>query len=76
MNSAQRRKTNRRFPHVIKIVATTYSPYFIHDDKIEDARKWCQQQFNGKHYFTTGWDHAEFKFTKEKDAVIFALKWL
>ena len=76
MNSKQRRKNKREFPHIIKLVATTYEPYFIHDDKIEDARNWCQRHFNNKHQVTTEWDHAEFKFAMEKDAVIFALKWL
>jgi hypothetical protein len=76
MNASQRRRILRKFPHIIKLVATTYEPFFMHDDKIEDARKWCSRHFNGKYQVTTEWDHAEFKFATEKDAVIFALKWL
>ena len=76
MNASQRRKSKRELPHAISIIATEYQPYYIHDDKIEDARKWCQKYLKGKHRVITGWDHAEFKFATEKDAVVFALKWL
>ncbi len=76
MNSSQRRKLVRMFPHVVNFVATSYQPYYIHDEKIADARKWCQKYLKGKHRVITGWDHAEFKFATEKDAVVFALKWL
>lgn len=76
MNSAQRRTLVRKFPHTIKFVATTYEPYYIHDEKIEDARKWCQKHFRNKHRVITGWDHADFLFKDESDAVHFALKWL
>lgn len=76
MNSLQRRKATREFPHVVKIIATTYNPWFIHDEKIYAAQKWCRQNFKGKHRYVTAWDHAEFKFAKEQDAVVFALRWL
>ena len=76
MNSAQRRKQKREHPHVIKVIATTWNSYYIHDEKIEDARKWCQKHCKDKHRVITGWDHAEFKFANRKDATIFALKWI
>ena len=76
MNSSQRRKLHRKFPHVIKVIATTYDPYYIHDEKIEEARKWCVKHCKDKHRVITGWDHADFLFRTEKDAVYFALKWI
>ena len=76
MNSSQRRLAERKFPCTISIFATTYQTYYTYDDKIKDAREWCQKFLNGKHRVITGWDHAEFKFTTEKDAIIFALNWL
>lgn len=76
MNASQRRRNKRKLPHAISIVATTHQPYYMHDDKIEDARKWCQKYLKGKYKVRIGWDHAEFKFRTEKDAIVFALKWL
>ena len=76
MNSSQRRKLQRGFPHTIKLIATTYNPYYVHDEKIEEANKWCRKKFKDKYRAITGWDHAEFKFLDERDAVVFALKWL
>ncbi len=50
--------------------------YYEHDDYVEEARKWCKQYCDGTYNVNAYWDHAKFKFAKEKDAVIFALKWL
>ncbi len=76
MNSSQRRRLQRGFPHTIKLEATSRHPYYGHDEKIEDARSWCKKKFKYEYRIITGWDHTEFKFTNEGDAVIFALKWL
>lgn len=76
MNSSQRRKNKREFPHIIKLLAEPYIRYFEHDDKIMAARNWCSRNCRSGYKVTTDWDHAEFKFVTEKDAVIFALKWL
>jgi hypothetical protein len=75
MNSSQRRKLKREYPYYIKLVAKPAEAYFKHDDRVEDAREWCNK--NTKGYTTNkSWDHTIFKFIKEKDAVFFALKWL
>ena len=75
MNSSQRRKLKREYPCSIKLVAQPGLAYFEHDNRVRDARKWCNK--NTKVYsIDTQWDHAVFKFTTEKDAIIFALKWL
>jgi len=76
MNSAQRRKSKREFPHTIKLVAQNGKRYFEHDEKVNNARKWCDRNFRDSYRVIYRYDNAEFKFTKEKDAVIFALKWL
>lgn len=76
MNSSQRRKAKREFPHIIKIVATTGKNYFEHDDQVMLARRWCRRNCRGGYAVDAKWDLAEFKFSTEKDAVHFALKWL
>jgi hypothetical protein len=76
MNSAQRRKSKREFPYLIKLFPGINMHYFEYDDHVEEARKWCNQNCSGTYKVNAGWDHAKFKFATEKDAVIFALKWL
>ena len=75
MNAAQRRKSKREFTYSIKLLPGHGLRYFEHDDEVDDARKWCNK--NVKYYMVKSyWDHAVFKFVTEKDAVLFALKWL
>ena len=76
MNSAQRRQARREFPHVVAIRAVTSERYLDHDHRVSVARTWCRKQF-GKNNFRcqTDWDSTEFKFVREKDATLFALKW-
>ena len=76
MNSKERRKQKREFPHVINLIAESGIRYFEHDDKVMVARNWCNRECEGGYRVITRYDHAEFKFTMQKDAVIFALKWL
>lgn len=76
MNSSQRRKNKREFPYLVRLDAAMYSPYYVHDEKIEDARGWCRKKIGDKHKVTMDWDHAVFKFAREKDAIHFALKWV
>lgn len=76
MNSAQRRQARREFPHVVAIKAAPDERYFEHDHRVSVARTWCRKQFGkGNFQSQTDWDHTDFKFTKEKDAMYFALKW-
>jgi hypothetical protein len=76
VNSSQRRKSKREFPHVIKLVAKVGERYFEHDDKVMVARNWCSRNCRGEYKVNKEWDSAEFKFVTERDAVVFALKWL
>lgn len=76
MNSSQRRKSKRELSHSIKLVANVGEHYFEHDDKVMVARNWCSRNCRGVYKVARDWDHAEFKFAREKDAVVFALKWL
>lgn len=76
MNSAQRRQARREFPHIVTMQARENRRYFEHDDRVAKACTWCRRQFGSKGWrLSEGWQHAEFKFAREKDAVYFALKW-
>ena len=75
MNAAQRRKSKRGYPHIITMWPAPSDIYFIHDDRVTDARRWCKRKSIDVRVDST-WNHAEFKFVKEKDAVYFALTWL
>lgn len=76
MNSSQRRKSIREYPHVITLLATSSLRFFEHDDKVMTARNWCRWNCRGGFKVKSDWDQAEFRFATEKDAVHFALKWL
>lgn len=74
MNSSQRRKLKRACQYAIKLVPEKNWEYSEHYINVQGARAWCNK--NVKCYTVTYyWDVAEFKFTREKDAVFFALKW-
>ena len=76
MNSAQRRRARRGFPYVVVVRAQEYKRYFEHDNRVDQGRAWCRRQFEkGSWLYREGWDHAEFKFAREQDAVYFSLKW-
>lgn len=77
MNSSQRRRNQRQFAFVIAVPASHAERYFQHDGKIKDAQSWCRKQFKKDNWRSIQyWDHSEFKFVKESDAVFFTLKWL
>jgi hypothetical protein len=76
MNSSQRRKNKRKFLYSIQLVCSPHEKYFVHDNRVADAHVWCKNKFKDKFNMETYWSQAEFKFATEKDAVIFALKWL
>ena len=75
MNSAQRRKTKREHPHTVRISVSEQQRYFEHDEKVYQAVGWCKKNCQGTWKTDTSWDHADFKFTNQKDAIYFALKW-
>lgn len=76
MNSSQRRKSKRGFPHLITLLPESGMRYFEHDDKVMAARNWCRHNCRSGYRVISNFDSAEFKFATEKDAVHFALKWL
>jgi hypothetical protein len=56
--------------------ANQHRRYFEHDAQVDQAIDWCQKHFSkGSWRMAEGWARAEFKFAREKDAVVFALKW-
>ena len=77
MNSSQRRRNQRHFAFVIAVPASHAEQYFQHDEKIDDAVAWCRKRFKKDTWQATRyWDHSDFKFAKESDAVFFRLKWV
>jgi hypothetical protein len=75
MNSAQRRRANREHPHTVRISATEQERYYEHDEKVHRAVQWCKKNCKDSWRTNTDWDFCEFKFTNQKDAIYFALKW-
>jgi len=75
MNSAQRRKAKRGHPYAITIEVASQQRYFEHDEKVYQAVGWCAKHCEGTWRNETNWDHAVFKFSNQKDATYFALKW-
>ena len=76
MNSSQRRRNRRYFPFVVTIPASHAERYFQYDGRVEDAVAWCRKQLKKDTWQSAQyWDHSDFKFVKESDAVFFRLKW-
>ena len=75
MNSRQRRKTKREHPHIVTIRTSEQQQYYEHDEKVYKAVRWCVKNCKGTWRNENDWDHAEFKFSNQKDAVYFALRW-
>lgn len=75
MNSAQRRRVRREFPHVVRVSPRPGDRYFQHDNRVDNARTWCRQQCKGTWTVWDNWNYAYFKFANERDAIYFALKW-
>lgn len=76
MNSKQRRQQRRQFPYVVIVKARAGEAYFHHDYRVDEGRDWCCSKLKKDSWrFSEAWDHAEFKFTDQKSATYFALKW-
>jgi hypothetical protein len=45
--------------------------------KLINAHRWCMEKF-GAQFYRTNWTHNthDFSFSKEEDAVLFALRWM
>jgi hypothetical protein len=76
MNSRQRRIFNRTQNHVITLHSNQYKRFLEFDETIQRARQWCKKKCKGAHTTKHDWDKSIFTFQLERDAVIFALKWL
>ena len=77
MNSSQRRRNRRQFAFVVEVPASHTERYFQYDGRVEDAEEWCRKQFKKDAWQSAQyWDHSDFKFVKESDAVLFSLKWV
>jgi hypothetical protein len=75
MNSLQRRKSKREHPHSVTIRTVEQEQYFKHDEKVHKAVQWCRKHCKDSWRIASDWDHADFKFSNQKDAIYFALKW-
>ena len=74
MNSSQRRKATRAHPHEVTLRACAGESWFKHDVLVMEAKKWCNKKAKGW-IADPRWDHTVFKFSREQDAVLFALRW-
>lgn len=76
MNSKQRRQARREFPYEVQVKAEDSERYYYHDRKVMQAQTWCRKQFGRDNFRSKAeWNHAVFKFIREKDATYFMLKW-
>ena len=76
MNSKQRRSIARKLKYQITIPIQGESYYYEFDEKIINCITWCKKKTSGvysvdKHYA----EKAIFHFEKERDAIVFALKY-
>lgn len=76
MNSKQRRLEKRALPYTIMVPCHVHERYMDHDQRVKDASVWCRKNAKGNWKFVNSWDYAKFQFSKERDAVLFALKWI
>jgi hypothetical protein len=76
MNSKQRRNIARKLKYQITILTQVESYYFEFDEKIVNCLLWCKKKATG--FYSIDNQYAEkaiFSFEKERDAIVFALKW-
>jgi hypothetical protein len=76
MNSKQRRQAERNHPHTIVMKQPDNVRYFEWDNHIYRLKVWCNKNAKAGWKQKNNFQSAEFGFTKHKDAMVFALKWL
>lgn len=77
MNALQRRRTRREHPYVMVMTVSNEKNYYEFDNNVEVASKWCKKKCKGSSIVNKNfYDRAVFRFTNDKDAVIFGLKFL
>ena len=74
MNSSQRRKAKREHPYGITLTITGAERYYVFDDRVTAAKKWCKKKCIGSYVVDAKTFNAVFTFANEKDAIIFGLK--
>ena len=76
MNSKQRRSITRKLKYQITILTQGESYYFEFDEKIVNCLLWCKKKATGFYSIDNQYvEKAIFSFEKERDAIVFALKW-
>jgi hypothetical protein len=76
MNSKQRRNLTRKLKYQITIPIVGESYYYEFDEKIINCITWCKKKATGFYSIDTQYAaHAIFHFEKERDAIVFALKY-
>jgi hypothetical protein len=77
MNSKQRRNLTRKLKYHITMGfdPENYIPAF--DDNVDRAIKWCRKKTTGAYNvdIESFYEKVIFSFEKERDAIIFTLKW-
>lgn len=75
MNSAQRRRMERRFRHVVVLQIAHDQQYHDWDDHLYTARDWLDRTIGRDSYrYHSKWIKATFFFVREQDAVVFTLR--
>lgn len=76
MNSKQRRNIARKLKYQITIPVQGESYYYEFDEKIINCILWCKKKASGIYSIDTQYgEKAIFTFEKERDAIVFALKY-
>ena len=77
MNSKQRRNLTRKLKYHITLGFDPGNYNIEFDDNVEKAIAWCKKKTSG--FYTidsdTYFEKVIFRFEKERDAMIFTLKW-
>lgn len=77
MNSKQRRNLTRKLKYHITLEFEPGNYNIEFDDNVDKAIKWCKKKTSG--FYTidsdTYFEKVIFRFEKERDAIIFTLKW-
>jgi hypothetical protein len=76
MNSSQRRKYKRECPHAIVLTANDNERWYVYDNKVETAQKWCRKNVKGSWRTEHAYNQTKFLFSDHKTAMVFALKWV
>jgi len=76
MNSKQRRSITRKLKYQITILIQGESYYFEFDEKIVNCLLWCREKAKGVYSIDNQYaQKVIFSFEKERDAIVFALKY-